>query len=120
MCHHGAAGHHLEIPPSHGVLCVRPAEWELQITYTSEAIRCVGHKVGGIRVVYLPRHAYAGVDTLRYVVRYKLGSMTVNYNLTIEPDTPPPRDAVPADSSAPANDTPQWPGPIPPCSALVS
>jgi hypothetical protein len=116
----------LEIPPSHGVLCVRPVEWQLQITYTSEAIRCIGHKVWGIRVVYLPRHAYAGVDTLRYVVRYKLGPMrtltpmTVNYNLTIVPDALSLLGAVPADIGSPADNKPQSPGPIPACTALVS
>jgi hypothetical protein len=113
----------LEIPPSHGVLCVRPVEWELQITYTVETIRCIGHKVWGIRVVYLPRHAYAGdVDTLRYVVRYKdkLGPMTVNYNLTIVPDAPSLFGALPADIGSPADNKPQSPGPIPACTPLVS
>jgi hypothetical protein len=31
-------------------------------------------------------------------------------NLTLVPDTPPSRDAVPADISAPTDDTPQSPG----------
>jgi hypothetical protein len=46
--------------------------------------------------------------------------MRFSFNLTLVPDTTPSRNAVPADISAPADDTPQSPGPIPACPALVS
>jgi hypothetical protein len=111
----------LEVPPSHGVLCVRREEYHARQVYTSDSEHCKGRKVSGVRVLYRPHHAYTGVDTFRYAVRSpRLGPMRINFNLTLVPDTPQSRNAVPADISAPANDTPQSPGPIPACAALVS
>ena len=108
----------LDVPPSHGVVCLRRSDIRLQNVYGSPDQHCLGQKVSGVRIVYLPRHGYTGADTFRYTVHLRV-RITNTYNLTIEPDAPPSPDAVPADISA-ADDTPQSPGPIPACPALVS
>src|SRR5260370_12800161 len=46
----------LEVPPSHGVLCVRREEYPARQVYTSDSEHCKGHKMSGLRVLYLPRH----------------------------------------------------------------
>jgi len=92
---------------------VRRGENEVRQVNTSDSEHRKGRKVSGIRVLYLPRHAYTGVDTFRYAVRsLRLGPMRFNFNLTLVADTSPSRNAVPADISAPADDTPQLPRPI--------
>lgn len=110
----------LDVPPSHGVLCLRREKIELRFVYQERSLHCVGQKVNGVRIVYMPRRGYTGVDTLRYVVRFQIGPVTYTVNLTIEPNVPPSPGTVPADTTAPAGDAPQSRGPLPVCPALVS
>jgi hypothetical protein len=113
----------LDAPPRHGVLCLRPAD-DVPIRYllsgaTERGRLCLGKRVSGVRIFYLPHHDYTGADTFRYTALFsKRYRFTRDVNLMILPDVPSP-GAVPADL-APAGDTPQAPGPIPPCAALVS
>jgi hypothetical protein len=110
----------LDAPPSHGIVCLRPADYVIAETY-GFSDHCLGRKTSGVYVIYLPRHGYTGADSLRYTVRHSRGPATSNLNLTIAPDTSPSPGALPADFSAPGNDPPpQSLGPIPACAALVS
>jgi hypothetical protein len=109
----------LDVPPGHGVVCLRRANFTIKWACPDQ--RCVGRNANGVSVVYLPRHGYTGADQLRYTVRSPRGPMTYSVSLTIEPDSPPSPGVVPADISSPASAaTPQAPGPIPMCPALVS
>ncbi len=110
----------LDMPPSHGVLCLRREKIELRFVYHERSLHCVGQTVSGVRIIYMPRRGYTGVDTLRYVVRFQIDPVTYTVNLTIEPNVPPSPGTVPADTTAPAADAPQSRGPIPECPALVS
>jgi hypothetical protein len=112
----------LEVPPSHGIVCQRPLDYPVGNVAASNSIHCIGQKTNGVSVIYLPRHGYAGADSLRY---QSYGSnlndaATFIFNIAIVADVPPPSDAVPGDINAPANDTPQLPGLLPVCTALVS
>ncbi len=109
----------LDAPPSHGIVCLRPADYIIGETYGFND-HCLGKKTSGVYVIYLPRHGYTGADALRYTIRFSKGPATVNFNLTIVPDTTPSPGALPADITAPGNDTSQSLGPIPACTALVS
>jgi hypothetical protein len=112
----------LDQPPIHGVVCLRRTDYTIRWVCSNRSAHCVGRKANGVSVVYLPRHGYIGADTLVYTVHMSPGPVTFNTSLTIEPDAPPSpgASAVPADISAPAGDTPQSPGPIPMCPALMS
>jgi hypothetical protein len=111
---------HLDAPPRHGVLCLRPAD-DVPIRLAPSAVHCLSKRVSGIRIYYLPRHGYIGADTFRYTALFlKRYRYTRDINLLIVPDVPPTPGAVPADISGTADDAPQSPGPIPMCSALVS
>jgi hypothetical protein len=109
----------LEVPPSHGIVCLRPTNYPIGFTW-GLMDHCLGKKGSGVNVIYLPRHGYAGADTLRYTMLAPVYPEKITVNLTIVRDVPALPGAVPADISSPANDTPQSSGPIPPCSALVS
>jgi len=109
---------HLDTPPRHGVLCLRPAD-DVPIVFGTSL--CLGKRVSGVRIYYLPRYGYTGADTFRYTALFsKRYRYTRDVNLVIVPDVPPSPGAVPADISGAADDTLQSPGPIPPCTALVS
>jgi hypothetical protein len=116
---------HLDVPPRHGILCLRPAD-DVPIVWvppgaTDRARLCLGRRVSGARIFYLPRHGYIGADTFRYTALFeKRFRFTRDVHLMIVPDVPPLPGAVPADIIGPANDTPQAPGAIPTCAALVS
>jgi hypothetical protein len=112
---------HLDASPRHGVLCLRPAD-DVPIVLASDRARpCLGKRVSGVRIYYLPRRGYTGADTFRYTAlfsnRYRY---TRDVNLIIVPDVPPSPGAVQADVSGTADDAPQSPGPIPLCTALAS
>jgi hypothetical protein len=110
----------LDEPPQHGVVCLRIRDNIIRSVVTAALRGCIGHKIRGIRVIYLPRYDYTGSDTLSYTVRYLNGQMKVDASLTIVPDEPESRDTVPPDINAPENDVLQPKGPVPECTALVS
>jgi hypothetical protein len=96
---------------------LRRGPYKIGRVYESQSVRCLGQKTSGVSVVYLPRRAYTGADTLRFAVRTRLGPITVNFNLTIVPDA---AGVAPLDIGAPADMLLQSPGPIPACAGLVS
>jgi hypothetical protein len=108
----------LDVPPVHGIVCLRRTD-DVLIEHASNT-RCLGRKISGVKVVYLPRRGYAGSDSLRYIIRFPRITITHTANVTIVPDAPASSDAVPGDISAPTDNVPQSPGPIPACTALVS
>jgi hypothetical protein len=113
----------LNLPPSHGVVCLRrrndrPIEFQPPSLWPDAPLHCRGKIAPSLGVIYLPYRGYTGPDTFRYTVRSR-NPITSTVNVTVVPDVPPSPDAIPADI-APSDDTPQAPGPIRPCTALVS
>jgi hypothetical protein len=110
----------LEVAPAHGHLCLRRANVLLTYIVPGSPPQCLGQKVMGVRVIYLPRHGYTGPDAARYSVHLPRAQVDVDVKVTVVPDDSNSTTKIPADISAPEGDTVQEPGPIPECAALVS
>lgn len=112
----------LQQPPKHGVVCSQRGDTWLQRGYPMEGtlMHCVGKKSTGLHVVYLAPIGFTGGDQLRYTVRYSTTDHPVEFDLTVVPPLPDAPLPVPRDITNPAVAAPQRPGPIPPCSAVVS
>jgi hypothetical protein len=108
----------IELPPHYGVVCLRRID-DVPLQYPlpgSRARHCVGERVDGVRVVYLPRRGYIGADMFRYTANIP-GRVRFSYNvnLTVVPNGPP-SPAVPTV----IGNALQLPGRVPPCTAWVS
>jgi hypothetical protein len=110
----------LDQPPEHGIVCSRRGYLYLRNVEDGNLAHCLRRKAFGVHVLYLPRKGYAGKDEVRYTVQFPGTQHKVQVNLTVLPDEPQSRTAVPGDISAPDNEIPQLSGPIPVCTALVS
>jgi hypothetical protein len=108
----------IEAPPRYGIVCFRRVD-DVSLQYPlpgSAARHCVGEKVSGVRIIYLPRNGYTGADTFRYTAYFaQRFRFSYNVNLTIVPDVPPSPGAVRIVIGAT-----QLRGPMPPCIVLVS
>jgi|HubBroStandDraft_6_1064221.scaffolds.fasta_scaffold132228_2 hypothetical protein len=110
----------LDQPPAHGTVCLRAANTRLAYVLPGAATKCLGQKVMGVRVIYLPRFHYTGSDMVRYTVRFPDAQVKVEVDLTVLPNDRPSSDQIPGDVSAPAGAAQQQSGPIAACAALVS
>ena len=108
----------IEAPTRYGLVCLHRVN-DVPLRYPlpgSAARHCVGEKVSGVRIVYLPRNGFTGIDMFRYAAfvpqRFRLPySVTV----TIVPDVPPSPGAVQVVINAP-----QLRGLMPPCIVSVA
>jgi hypothetical protein len=110
----------LDRPPAHGVVCLRPAEVVLKVLVKGTPARCLGRKALGVRVFYRPHDGYTGKDEARFTAQFPKSQMTLDVDVTIVPNGRPAVKTAPADAGAPAEQSPQTPGPPPVCAALVS
>lgn len=69
----------LQVPPDHGVVCLRRADMKTSEVYSGQGSQCLGRKAAGIAVFYLPPHGYMGGDALRDAVRSPLGPITYTF-----------------------------------------
>jgi hypothetical protein len=113
-------GLYVDTPPQHGIVCFRTSKIMLREAIVGNLTYCVGRKIGGVTVVYLPRWKYVGADTTRYSVVFPEARRNIDVDLTVVPDRPDSPDQVPADINGPAVESSQSPGPMPRCTALVS
>jgi hypothetical protein len=111
---------YLDKPPDHGAVCFRTNDIRLREAIVGNLTHCLGRKISGVSVVYLPYWGYVGSDDLRYTVVFPQARHSVYVELTVLPDPPGSPGTVPADISAPYTESPQSPGPIPACTAIVS
>jgi hypothetical protein len=111
---------YLDKPPDHGTVCFRKSNIRLREVIVGGLPQCVGRKVRGVSVVYLSRWGYAGSDNLAYTVVFPQARHSVHVDLTVLSNRPNAPGTVPADISSPAAESPQSPGPMPECTALVS
>jgi hypothetical protein len=111
----------LDEPPQHGVVCLQIGTMRAGLGYFGKTPHCVGRLVRGVRVVYLPRSDFVGMDKMYYTVLYPSGlRRTVRTIFSVSPADPGARGTVPADIAAPMPEVRQPSGRVPYCSALVS
>ncbi len=110
----GAPQIDLERPPTHGVVCQRPAEVRLEYVVGNALRHCLGTKAPGVRVFYRPYDGYIGKDAARYLARFPRDQVNVDVDVTIVPDDRPYLNPGTAAEEA------QKPGPMPVCAGLLS
>ena len=77
-------------------------------------------KALGCSVFYRPHDGYTGKDEARFTAQFPKSQMTLDVDVTIVPNGRPAVKTAPADAGAPAEQSPQTPGPPPVCAALLS
>jgi hypothetical protein len=103
----------LNVPPMGGTACVRPGMVRLHHVSSDRFQHCIGKRVRGVFVIYIPFGGFTGLDTMQYTVRTR-SSQTYEAEITVEAGE---AKAVGA-SSAPSEL--HKAGPMPACPALVS
>ena len=79
----------LDRPPTHGIVCFRPAEVQLKFLMKGTPSRCLDSKVTGVRVFYRPYPGYTGKDGVRFTAQFPKDQITFDVDLTIAPDERP-------------------------------
>jgi hypothetical protein len=105
----------LNIPPTGGVACVRPGMVRLQYPWSDRIEHCIGKRISGVFVIYIPFAGFTGPDTMQYTVRVQ-PSPTRTYEAEI---TVVAGQATAASASSPPSEL-QKAGAMPACPALVS
>jgi hypothetical protein len=103
----------LNVPPMGGTACVRPGTVRLHHVSSDRIQHCIGKRVSGVIVIYIPFGGFTGLDTMQYTVRTR-SSQTYEAEITVEAGEAKATGA----SSAPSEL--QRAGPMPACAALVS
>jgi hypothetical protein len=102
----------LDIPPKGGTVCMRPGMVRLATPWSGRTLHCIGKRISGVFVVYLPFGSFTGLDTMQFTVRVQPPqARTYEAEIRVEPGHAP----VGAKPSGP-----QKAGPMPPCPAFVS
>jgi hypothetical protein len=106
----------VDVPPQSGIVCARPSKGTVRTVREGKADHCVGRKIVGIELVYLPRPKFTGVDTIRYTVKFKDVTHTVDAKISVKSDKVTTENSV----IAPSVEGAQSQGPVPECAPLVS
>jgi hypothetical protein len=109
----------LDRPPTHGIVCFRPAEVQLKFLMKGTPSGCLDSKVTGVRVFYRPYPGYTGKDGVRFTAQFPKDQITFDVDLTIAPDERPSLGEASPRAGTSAEEA-QKPGPMPVCSGLVS
>ena len=106
----------LNIPPKGGIVCMRSGIVRVENIWSGKYQNCIGKRISGVNVIYIPFRRFIGLDTMLYTVttRGQQSSMTRTYEVEINVEAGGAAGA----SSAPSE--PQQEGPMPVCPALVS
>ncbi len=104
----------LTIPPMGGLVCMRSGMVPLRTTWPGTSQHCVGKRISGVFVIYIPFGSFTGIDTMLYTVKGMTKMYTYEFEITVGADQATAAGA----SSAPSE--PQKAGPMPTCPALVS
>jgi hypothetical protein len=105
----------LNIPPKGGTLCMRSGMVRVQYTWSGRNQNCIGKRISGVFVIYIPFGGFTGLDTMQYTVR---GAQPVTRTYEAEIRVEAGQATAAGASSAPSE--PQKAGPMPACPALVS
>ena len=102
----------LDTPPKGGTVCMRPGMVRLASTWSGANQHCIGKRISGVFVIYLPFGGFIGLDTMQYTVRVQPPqARTYEAEIRVEPGHAP----VGAKPSQP-----QKAGPMPSCPAYIS
>ena len=104
----------LDIPPKGGTVCMRPGLVRLSSTWTGNNQHCIGKRISGVFVIYLPFGSFIGLDTMQYTVRVE-PPQTRTYEAEIRVEA---GHTIIGPRSTPSE--PQKAGPMPVCPAFVS
>jgi hypothetical protein len=109
----------LDRPPQHGFVCAQAGDVTVHTMYVGTAPQCVGRRVRGVRLFYVPEPGYAGSDGLQYSVQYPSVRRTVAVTVTVAAGSSRAQ-AVPADTVGMGPDAGQASGAVPACLGPVS
>ena len=104
----------LDIPPKGGTVCMRPGMVRLASTWSGNNQHCVGRRISGVFVIYVPFGNFIGLDTMRYTVRVQ-PPQTRTYEAEIRVEA---GHTIIGPRSTPSE--PQRAGSMPTCPAFVS
>jgi hypothetical protein len=105
----------LNIPPTGGTACMRPGMVHLHNVWPDRIQHCLGKRVPGVFVIYIPFEGFTGIDTMQYSVRVQ-PSQPRTYEAEIKVEA---GQATAAGASSPPSEL-QKAGAMPACPALVS
>ena len=104
----------LDIPPKGGIVCTRSGMVRLASPWSDRNQHCIGRRINGVFVIYVPFGTFIGLDTMQYTVRVEPSQMrTYAAEIRVEAGPTPI-----GPKSAPSQ--PQKAGPLPACTAFVS
>ena len=104
----------LDSPPKGGTLCMRSGMVRLASTWSGRNQHCIGKRVSGVFVIYLPFGNFTGLDTMRYTVKVEPPQMrTYEAEIRVEPG----HTIIGPKSTSSES---QKAGPMPTCPAFVS
>ena len=103
----------LNIPPKGGIVCMRSGMVRVENIWSGKHQNCIGKRISGVLVIYIPFRRFTGLDTMLYTVRIQR-TRTYEVEISVEAG-----DAKAAGASF-APSEPQQEGPMPVCPALVS
>jgi hypothetical protein len=101
----------LNSPPKGGIVCKRSGMVNVESIWSGKQQHCIGRKISGVFVIYIPFRRFSGLDTMLYTVRMQQ-TRTFRVEINVE--------AAKAAGASAAPSEPQQEGPMPVCAALVS
>jgi hypothetical protein len=108
---------YLDVPPKNGVVCARTSTGTAGTVREGKAGHCAGRPMRGIKLIYLSRSGFTGVDVVKYTVKFAVISQTIDVDISVQSDQATTGIVrVPPSSE----DVPQTQGPVPVCVPLVS
>jgi hypothetical protein len=80
---------YLDKAADHGSVCFRVSTTiRLQDAIVGNLTHCIGRRIRGVTVVYIPRAGYVGFDEVRYTVIFPQARHSVFVDLTVVPGQP--------------------------------
>ena len=104
---------YLDVPPRNGFVCARTSRVTVRTVCEGNAEYCVGRSMPGIDLIYLPRSRFTVVDVVRYTVKFKAVSLSVDADINVPSD----QAATESGGVSPSSEPPQTQGPIPVCAS---
>lgn len=103
-------------PPSHGKVCAKAQIITIASMQAGTESQCIGRKVSGVRLVYLPESSHHGEDAMVYGVQYPSRFQAISVKVDIGGTA---FGKVSIEEAPQARRPPQLAGPMPVCPQLV-
>ena len=59
----------LNIPPKGGIVCMRSGMVRVERIWSGKHQNCIGKRISGVLVIYIPFRRFTGLDTMLYTVK---------------------------------------------------